>query len=113
MTNKVDCIFCKIIDKEIPSKIIFENDFVVAFADIMPVNLGHILVVPKKHSTNVFDIDESDWVEVQKVVRKLAKIVKEATGACGVNINNNNGECSGQIIMHPHIHIIPRYKTMQ
>ena len=54
-----NCIFCKIVNKEIPANIVFENDLVVAFADITPVNLGHILVIPKEHSTNIFDIKES------------------------------------------------------
>ena len=104
-----DCLFCKIAKKEIPSDIIYENDKVLAFLDIAPVNKGHTLVIPKKHSRNIFDIEEEDLIEVQKAVKKLAPAIKEATNAGGVNIQANNEPTAGQVVMHTHIHIIPRF----
>ncbi len=104
-----ECLFCKIANKELDAKIVYENENVLAFLDINPVNKGHTLVIPKNHSTNIFDIEENDYVEVQKAVQKLAKKIVSALGACGANIIQNNNECAGQVIMHPHIHIIPRF----
>jgi len=106
-----DCIFCKIIKGEIPSSKIYENDKVLAFLDIGPVNKGHTLVIPKKHFTNIFDIDEKVLDEVSRVVRKIAPAVKKAVNADGVNVMSSNGEAAGQVVMHSHIHIIPRFKN--
>ena len=104
------CIFCKIIKGEIPCSKVYENDKVLAFLDISPVNKGHTLVVPKKHFTNILDIDEKELDEVGRVVRKVAPAVKEAVDADGLNIMSSNGEAAGQVVMHSHIHIIPRFK---
>ena len=105
-----DCLFCKIVNKEIPANIVYENEHVLAFLDISPVNKGHTLVIPKKHSKNILDIEEQDYVELQKAVRILADKVKSATGACGVNVMQNNEPCAGQVVFHSHIHIIPRHE---
>jgi histidine triad (HIT) family protein len=103
-----DCIFCKIIAGELPSTKIHEDEHVFAFLDIRPVNPGHTLVVPKKHSTNIFDISEEDWMAVQKAVRRIARAIETGLGADGVNINMNNREHAGQVVPHTHVHIIPR-----
>jgi histidine triad (HIT) family protein len=105
-----DCLFCKIISGEIPSEKIYENKNTFAFLDISPNNPGHTLVIPKKHSTNLFDIEESDWLEAMKTVRFLAPIIEKAVEAKGINIAMNNKEVAGQVIDHSHIHIIPRHK---
>jgi len=104
-----DCLFCKIINKEIPSNIVYEDENTIAFLDIAPVNEGHTLVIPKNHSTNVFDIDEEDFKHLAVTVRKIAHAVKSATNAEGVNIGMNNEEAAGQVIFHPHVHVIPRF----
>ena len=109
--NSQDCIFCKIVNKELPANIIYENDSVLAFLDITPVNLGHTLVVPKEHSTDIFDISDNSWIEVMKVVKKVAPAVKEGAKACGINIGMNNNPCAGQVVMHPHVHIMPRFEN--
>ncbi|AKM83859.1 MAG: Diadenosine tetraphosphate (Ap4A) hydrolase related HIT family hydrolase, Hit-like protein involved in cell-cycle regulation [Candidatus Campbellbacteria bacterium GW2011_OD1_34_28] len=105
-----NCLFCKIINGEIPSLKICENDRAVAFMDISYVNKGHSLVIPKKHSENIFDIEQEDLNTTMEIVRKISKIVKKATKADGVNIHINNGAAAGQVIHHTHIHIIPRFK---
>jgi histidine triad (HIT) family protein len=104
-----DCLFCKIAKGEIPAVKVYENDKVLAFLDIAPVNKGHTLVIPKKHATNIFDIDIEDLDAVSEAVRKIAPALKQALGAGGVNIQSNNGETAGQVVMHSHIHIIPRF----
>ena len=105
-----DCIFCKIIRGELPSYKVYEDEKTVAFLDIKPVNAGHTLVVPKKHSQNIFDIASEDWAATAETVRQVATAVEKGLGADGVNIAMNNREHAGQVVHHPHVHIIPRFK---
>ncbi len=105
-----DTIFAKIIRKEIPADIVYEDENTLAFLDINPVNPGHVLVIPKKWARNVLDIDEESWLSLMKTVRTLAKAVKEATHADGINIDINNEEAAGQVVFHTHVHIVPRFK---
>ena len=103
-----ECIFCKIIRSEIPSFKVYEDEHVLAFLDIKPVNAGHTLVIPKEHSVNIFDISEEAWTAVAKVVRSLAGAIEKAVQADGVNIAMNNRPDAGQLVDHAHVHIIPR-----
>ncbi len=105
-----DTIFSKIIRREIPAEIIYEDDDVLAFLDISPNNPGHTLVIPKDLSTNIFDISQDSWRKVMDVVRMLAPKVREGAGADAINIQMNNGEIAGQLVYHTHVHIIPRIK---
>lgn len=104
-----NCIFCKIISGSIPCSKVYEDAYTIAFLDVRPVNKGHVLVVPKKHCVNVFDCDEQTWEQLAVAVQKVAAAVQKGTGVSAVNINSNNGEASGQAVMHAHTHIIPRY----
>ena len=105
-----DCLFCKIIRGEVPSFKVYEDEKTLAFLDIRPVNAGHTLVVPKNHATNIFDIVPEDWAAVSGTVRKLAIVIEKGVSADGVNIAMNNREHAGQVIDHPYVHIIPRFK---
>lgn len=102
-----DCIFCKIIKGEVPSYKVYEDDFVYAFLDINPSSPGHTLVIPKKHSENIFDIGKDDLERVIMVSKKISQKMKDL-GFDGINIYNNNGKDSGQIVFHFHMHIVPR-----
>ena len=104
-----DCLFCRIVAGSVPSHKIYEGEHTFAFLDIRPVNIGHTLVVPKRHSEDIFSIEAADWRAVNEVVRKLAPKVKEATGADGINIIMNNKKQAGQLIDHAHVHIVPRF----
>jgi histidine triad (HIT) family protein len=104
------CIFCKIVRGELPSYKVYEDDATLAFLDIRPVNAGHTLVVPKRHSNNIFDILEEDWLAVTRAVRALSIAIEKGVKADGVNIAMNNREHAGQVVHHPHVHIIPRFK---
>lgn len=103
-----DCIFCKIVSGDIPSIKIYENDSVYAFADIHPVNLGHTLVVPKKHYENLYSTPDLELSEMISVAKKIANAAKEILPADGINIEMNNDGAAGQIVFHSHIHVIPR-----
>ena len=105
-----DCLFCNIVRREIQSSIVYETEHTLAFLDIHPVNPGHVLVIPKSHSQNIFDIQSSDWAQVAESVRVVASAVEKAMFADGVNVMMNNRASAGQVIDHPHVHIIPRFK---
>ncbi len=106
-----DCLFCKIIRGEIPSYTVFENDDVKAFLDISQVNEGHVLMVPKKHLTNFFDYSAEDTSRFMQYVPEIAKAIKASDPRIqAMNITSNNGEIAGQVVMHSHIHFIPRWE---
>lgn len=105
-----DCIFCKIVKGEIPSEKIYEDEISFAFLDIHPVNLGHTLLIPKKHFETIYDLPEEIATHLIKIAQKIGNSLKNL-GADGTNITTNNGEAAGQIIFHSHIHIIPRFKN--
>ena len=106
-----ETLFHKIVKKEIPASIVYEDDDVLAFMDIMPAAIGHTLVIPKKaEGANYFEIDEDTMVPVFKAIGRIAPAVVEAVGAEGFVLSMNNGEAAGQTVMYPHVHIIPRSK---
>lgn len=102
-------IFQKIISREIPAEIVYEDDDTLAFLDIAPNNPGHTLVIPKAHYINIFDVTDEVLTRVMQTVRKIAPSVRDAVNADGVNIQSNHGEAAGQVVFHLHIHIIPRF----
>ncbi len=104
-----DCLFCKIVAGEIPAAKVYEDEHSVAFLDIQPNNPGHTLLVPKTHARNILDIKEKTLCGIMPALKKLARAVKEAVGADGLNVAMNNEPAAGQIILHAHIHIIPRF----
>ncbi|NMC51322.1 HIT family protein [Candidatus Kuenenbacteria bacterium] len=104
-----ECIFCKIIKGEIPSDKIYEDDLVLVFLDISPINKGHALAVPKEHYENLLETPEELAGKMMAVVKKVAKAIKIITNAEGINIGINNGLAAGQSVFHAHIHVIPRY----
>ena len=103
------CVFCKIVRGEIPSKKIHEDKDTIAFLDINPANPGHTLVVPKKHSDDMTKASEEDLSKATLVVKKIVSDLKEKMDAIGVNVLLNNGAAAGQIVAHTHFHVIPRY----
>ncbi len=104
-----ETIFTKIIQREIPAEIVYENDEVIAFLDINPNNPGHTLVVPKLWSNNLLDISLESWSAVMHAVHALAPRIQKAVGADGINLMMNNEPAAGQIVPHTHVHIIPRF----
>lgn len=103
------CIFCKIINKEIPAHIVFENDDVIAFLDRQQTTVGHTLVVPKTHYDNLLTTPIDVLHAVILVTQKIAQAQIKSLHATGINILNNNYSSAGQTVMHVHMHVIPRY----
>ncbi|MFH1448283.1 MAG: HIT family protein [Candidatus Micrarchaeota archaeon] len=106
----MDCIFCKIVSKEIPSSVVYEDETALAFLDINPLSKGHTLVIPKKHYGSIHEASEEDMAELAKAVKKVAGAIKKTTGSDGINIIQNNGKAAEQLVPHMHFHIIPRFK---
>lgn len=105
-----DCIFCKIVRGEIPSLKFHDDDLVVSFIDINPINPGHALVMPKKHHVTLFDASPEELQACITVCRKVGRAVFLATGAAGLNLVQNNYRAAGQLIDHVHFHLIPRHE---
>lgn len=106
----IDCIFCKIINEDVPSFKVYEDEFVKAFLDLSQTTYGHTLLIPKKHVKDIFEYDENLAQNVFSRVPKIAKAMKkQLPDLKGLNIINNNGALAGQSVFHSHIHFIPRY----
>ena len=103
----MDCLFCKIISGDIPSNTIYEDEIVKVFLDINPTSNGHFLIVPKKHYTNIEDIDLETLKYINEVAKKIYKKLKEKLNCEGLTLVQNNG--LGQEVKHYHLHLVPRY----
>ena len=104
-----DCIFCKIINGEVPSAKVFENEDVVAFLDISQVTKGHTLDIPEIHNENIYDLTPEIAAKLFAAVPLIARAIKEEFNPQGMNLLNNNGAFAGQAVFHYHLHLIPRY----
>ena len=105
-----DCVFCKIVAGEIPSAKLYEDEDVLDFLDINPVNKGHTLIIPKVHSENYLEMDEKVTEKCSKIIRKIAKSIMDGIRCDGFNITMNNYPAAGQVVMHSHFHVIPRFE---
>lgn len=106
----MNCIFCKIIKKEIPADFVYENDEVVAFLDIKPINKGHVLIVPKEHHEDMLSTPEAVLSEMIATTKNVANAIVKAVKADGFNIGVNTKPAAGQVVFHTHFHVIPRFK---
>ncbi|NLE96486.1 MAG: HIT family protein [Propionibacterium sp.] len=104
----MDCLFCKIIEGEVPSKKIHEDERAFAFLDIAPWQRGHALVIPKRHTVDALE-DPATLAEIADAVVTVANLLKGRLGATAVNLLSNAGADSGQEVFHTHVHVIPRY----
>ena len=103
-----NCIFCKIIAGEIPSVKIYEDDLVFAFLDIGPVNFGHTLVIPKEHHQSSSTIPEATAGRMFHVGSRIGVALRRALDYDGFNLHLADGTCAGQVVMHAHLHVVPR-----
>ena len=107
MENKVNCIFCKIANKEVESNIVYESNNIVAFLDVDPINEGHILVVPKEHYLDIEELPIKLLNEIMELSQRIVKALKETYKPDGYSIMQNGGKFNE--IGHFHLHIFPRY----
>ena len=105
-----DCIFCRIVDGELPARVVYEDDDVLAFLDANPMAPGHTLVVPKHHYETLSDLPDDEGSAVFAALHRLTPLVEDAVDADASTVAFNNGEAAGQEIPHVHGHVIPRFE---
>jgi histidine triad (HIT) family protein len=104
-----DCLFCKIVAGELPATVIAQDERTVTFMDINPATRGHVLVVPRNHSTDLLEVDPDDLAAVAQAGRRIARRIKDRLGPDGINLINSCGAAAWQTVFHFHLHVIPRY----
>lgn len=104
-----DCIFCKIVARELPATIIDEDERTISFMDIAPATRGHALVIPRTHTSDLRSVDAQDLQAVAMTSQRLGSRMIERLGADGVNLLNSSGASAWQTVFHFHVHVIPRY----
>jgi len=110
MNRDPECIFCKILDGELPGTVVDEDERTVAIMDINPATRGHALVIPRSHSRDLLDIETEDLRAVTIAAQRLAGQIKQRLGADGINLINSCGQRAWQTVFHFHLHVIPRYE---
>lgn len=105
-----DCLFCKIVAGEVPVEKVYEDEDILAFLDIKPINPGHTLIIPKEHYENIFDAPEAVFEKMATGTKKMALALKIGLNADNINIGMNNGPFAGQLVPHAHIHVMPRHE---
>ena len=105
----MSCIFCRIVNGEIPAEVVAREPEVTAFLDVQPLADGHVLIVPRAHAACIEDLEPAAADALSRTVVRLAGPVREALGAAGTTIGINNGDATGQTIPHVHVHIVPRW----
>lgn len=104
-----DCVFCRIVRGEASASVVYENEGVLAFLDIRPINEGHTLVIPKRHYAHIWELPEAEVARVFITARRIAGALREALGAAGIRIVQLNDRAAGQEVFHLHVHVIPYY----
>ncbi len=106
----MECIFCAIVDGKIPSAKVYEDEHVFAFMDIAPANPGHLLIIPKQHYRNIFDMPAEVASKIMEVAVPLATAIREALNPDGLNLFQSNEAAAFQTVFHFHLHLIPRWE---
>ena len=112
MAYDTDNVFAQILEGKMPAHKVFENDKTLAFLDIMPVSVGHTLIIPKAEAENIFDLDNEPGSEVFETTKKIAHAIQASLKPTGAIITQLNGADAGQTVFHYHMHIIPVYEKM-
>jgi histidine triad (HIT) family protein len=105
-----DCIFCRIVAKQIPATVVHEDEHSLAFMDIGQVNPGHVLVAAKAHAENIFDLKEAQAAAVFSAAARVARAIRAAFEPQGLSVYQANGRAAGQTVFHFHLHLVPRHE---
>jgi histidine triad (HIT) family protein len=106
-----NCAFCRIVRGELPSVKLFEDDRILAFLDVAPINPGHSLIIPKEHHASLTTVPDALLEGMMRLVPRLGQAVVRVVDGDGFNLHLANGQCAGQVILHTHLHVIPRLGT--
>ncbi len=104
-----ECLFCKIVDGELPATVVASDERALAFMDINPATRGHTLVIPRAHARDIHDVGVEDLAAAAALARRVAGLARERLGADGVTLMQASGQAAWQTVFHFHIHVIPRY----
>ena len=105
-----NCVFCRIVAKEIPATLVHEDEHTLAFMDIGQVNPGHVLVAVKKHAENIYALEDAQAAAVFRAAAKVARAIRGAFEPQGLSVYQANGAAAGQTVLHLHVHLVPRYE---
>lgn len=108
--KKDDCIFCRLANGDIPVEAVYEDDVVKVIFDASPASEGHVLILPKEHADNLYDLTDEQAAHIFKMAKKIGCAMRDSLKFDGMNVVQNNGEAAGQTVFHFHMHLIPRYK---
>ncbi len=104
-----NCPFCKIVGGQAPASVVYEDSSILVFMDLNPASVGHTLIIPKEHWENICEIPEETLTKMTPIIKRISLAVKKTIGAEGISILQLNGKAAGQVVMHFHIHVIPRF----
>ena len=111
LATMIDCIFCKVLSGSAPVSLVYSDDLVAAFMDIQPVNLGHLLVMPRRHAPLMADVTPDEACAMMRVAQRTTVALRASTLPCeGVNYFLADGEAAMQEVFHAHLHVFPRFK---
>jgi len=105
-----DCVFCKIVAKQLPATVVHEDEHTVAFMDLGQVNPGHVLVVAKAHLENLYGLDDVNAAAAFRTVARVARAIRDAFAPQGLSVYQANGRAAGQTVFHFHVHLVPRHE---
>lgn len=108
---KTDCVFCRIVAKQIPASVVFEDEATLAFMDLGQVNPGHVLVACKAHADNIYGLDEAQAAAVFRTAARVARAIRDSFNPPGLSIYQANGKPAGQTVFHFHLHVLPRHEA--
>jgi histidine triad (HIT) family protein len=105
-----DCLFCKIVARQIPATVVHEDEHTLAFMDLGQVNPGHVLVAVKRHADNLYALDDVQAGAVLRTAARIARAIRDAFAPQGLSVYQANGKAAGQTVFHYHVHLVPRYE---
>jgi histidine triad (HIT) family protein len=105
-----DCVFCRIVARQIPATVVHEDQHTLAFMDLGQVNPGHVLVAVKKHAENLYALDEAQAAAVLPAAARVARAIRDAFAPQGLSVYQANGKAAGQTVLHYHVHLVPRHE---
>ena len=104
-----DCIFCRIVARQIPATVVYEDEHTLAFMDLGQVNPGHVLVAVRKHAENLYALDDAQAGAVLRAAARVARAIRDAFTPQGLSVYQANGKAAGQTVFHYHVHLVPRH----
>ena len=106
-----NCIFCSIVEGRVPSYTIYQDKNLLAIMDRYPSTKGHVLILPKRHVTDIYGLNNEEAAEILPLAQKISAKMRDVLGMEGLNLIQNNGKAAGQVVDHFHLHLVPRYEN--